>query len=70
VDGPSKAASYQNVTGIIGILLSEKQATLKELREMYSLKDAMIMYEAVMVPRVNQYWAQKDAERAAKNRNR
>ncbi len=69
-NGSSKSASYKNVDGIIGVILSEGKATLKELREDYNIQDAMIMYESIMVPKINQYWAQKDAERKAKRGRR
>ncbi len=66
MDGPSKSTSHKNISGLIGVIIGEKTATLQELRTIYSIKDAMIMYESIMVPRVNEYWAHKDAEAEAK----
>jgi hypothetical protein len=37
-------------------------ATLNELKTIYSLEDAMIMYEAYIVPKFNEYKANKKAQ--------
>lgn len=47
----------------MGQLIGEKVATLNELKTVYSLEDAYMMFEAVYVPKQNEWLAN---ERAAK----
>lgn len=46
---------YVNIAGLIGTLVSSRVATLYELQTIYSLEDAMDMYEAIAVPRYNEW---------------
>ena len=46
---------YVNIGGLIGTLIANKVATLYELQTVYSLKDAMDMYEAIAVPKYNEW---------------
>lgn len=50
---------YQNISGLIGTLISNRIATLNELRTIYSLEDAMDMYEAYIIPKYNEWKAMK-----------
>ena len=49
--------SYVNVDPLIGSLISERQATLVELRTIYDYEDALNMYECVMIPKINEHLA-------------
>lgn len=57
---------YPNIPPLLGFLISQKVATLNELRTVYSLDDCMYMYEAVMVPRYNEWREMKAQENKAK----
>jgi hypothetical protein len=57
---------YVNVDPFIGLIISEGKASYKELKEDYSLEDAYILYECIMVPKANEYLAYKNAEKKAK----
>lgn len=46
---------YVNIGGLIGTLIVERVATLYELQTIYSLEDAMDMYEAIAVPKYNEW---------------
>lgn len=52
---------YQNINGLIGVLIANRVATLQELRTIYSLEDAMNMYEAIIIPKFNEWRAAKHA---------
>ena len=42
---------------LIGQLVASGAATLNELKTVYSLEDAFLMWEAVIVPKYNEYAA-------------
>lgn len=46
---------YVNIGGLIGALIANRVATLYELQTLYSLEDAMDMYEAIAVPKYNEW---------------
>jgi hypothetical protein len=52
-DGRGRAASYRNVSKIIGILISRRLATLHELETVYGVEDAHNMLEIVLVDDAN-----------------
>lgn len=52
---------YQNIPSLFGFLIAQKVATLHELRTVYSFEDAMYMYEAVMIPKYNE-WREMKAQ--------
>ena len=54
-DEPYKA--YPNIPSIFGVLISQHIATLHELKTVYSYEDAIYMYEALMVPKYNEWMA-------------
>ena len=66
MDGLSKSTDYENIDGVIGFIISEKLATLQELKTVYDLEDKMNLYEAGIVPRMNEYWAHEQAQKNAK----
>jgi hypothetical protein len=55
--------SFQNVDGLIGAIIADGKATLHELRTIYCLEDAMMMWEAIAVPRYNEYLAIKHSQK-------
>lgn len=57
---------YQNVDNLIGTLICNHLATLHELKTIYTLEDAMTMYEAWVVPKYNEYLANKQALKKVK----
>lgn len=67
VDTP-RGKDYRNIDPIIGLLVNEKVATFKELKTEYTLEEALMMYEAVIVPKYNEYMAQKRANEKASRR--
>lgn len=58
----SGGKDYQNIGGLIGTLVAARIATLNELRTIYSLEDAMDMYEAYIIPKFNEWKAMKQLE--------
>lgn len=62
MDDTPGAKDYQNLDGLIGTLISSHMATLNELKTIYSLEDAMDMYEAYIIPKYNEWKAMKQAE--------
>ena len=51
------AARYRAIDPLFGTLISENLATLHELRTVYSLQDAFIMLDCMMVKKVNEFLA-------------
>ena len=56
---------YKNVDPLIGSIICEGKATLKELQEEYSLEDAYLLWECIMISKSNEYLAYKHAEKKA-----
>jgi len=47
--------------GFLGAILAEGKASLNELRTIYSLEDAFLMWEVIAVTKYNDYLAAKHA---------
>jgi len=62
VENEPGAKEYQNINGLIGTLVAHRLASLRELKTVYSLEDAMDMYEAHIIPRYNEWKQLKRAE--------
>ena len=60
-DSPN--VDYPNVDGFIGAIISEKQATLRELKTIISLEEAFDIWEVIMVNRYNEYMAAKERKK-------
>lgn len=45
--------SYRNIDGLIGTIISSGKATLYELKTVYTLEDAMQLYECIAVENRN-----------------
>jgi hypothetical protein len=56
-----KPKEYPNIPALFGFLIAQHVATLHELRTVYSFADAMYMYEAVQVPKYNE-WRETQAQ--------
>jgi hypothetical protein len=54
---------YQNIDGLFGAIISEGKATLHELRTIYTLEDAFILWETIAVPKFNEWLAAKAAKK-------
>lgn len=63
--GAVKPRPYPNIPPLFGFLIAQKVATLNELRTVYSFEDAMYMYEAIMVPKYNEWREVKAQENKA-----
>ena len=57
---------YPNIPPLFGLLIAQKIATLHELKTVYSYEDAVYMYEAIMVPKYNEWRDMKAQESKAK----
>lgn len=53
--GTCAKKEYQNIHPVIGVLVANRIATLNELRTIYSMEDAMDMYEAFIIPKYNEW---------------
>lgn len=47
--------SYKNIEPIIGLIVSKKLATLKELEEYYSLEDVIDLLEIIEIDCYNEF---------------
>lgn len=54
--------SYQNINGLVGTLVANRIATLHELKTVYTLEDALDMYEAYIIPKYNEWKSMKNTE--------
>jgi hypothetical protein len=67
MEGEFARVDYKNVDSIAAVLTGANQATYKELKKDYSVQEVMEMWEAVVVPRINEWLA---SEHARKQRQR
>ncbi|AHK11693.1 tail assembly chaperone [Shewanella sp. phage 1/41] len=61
MDGEGPRVRQENIGPIVGFILGEKAATIKELREDYDVEDMLNIYESLMVKHANAYWAYRDS---------
>lgn len=47
--------SYKNIEPILGLIISKKLATLKELEEYYSLEDVIDLLEIIEIDCYNEF---------------
>lgn len=57
---------YQNIHPVIGLLIANRIATLHELKTIYSMEDAMDMYEAFVIPKFNEWRELESTKRSKK----
>lgn len=55
MDSGYPTKDYVNIGSLIGTLIANRVATLYELQTVYSLEDAMDMYEAIAIPKYNEW---------------
>lgn len=60
--GRTTPKEYPNIQPLLGFLVAQKACTLNELRTIYSFEDAVWMYEAIMVPKYNE-WREMEASK-------
>lgn len=53
--GSCAPKEYQNIPSLFGVIISNRLATLNELRTIYSLEDALNIYEAFIIPKYNEW---------------
>lgn len=61
MDDEGARVRQENIEPIVGFILGEKAATIKELREDYDVEDMLNIWEALMVKEANKYWAYKES---------
>lgn len=66
IGGESNGQSYVNVDDLIGTIIASGRATLNELRTIYSLEDALQIWEAIIIPKYNEYVAIEKARKQKK----
>lgn len=64
--GVTEPRPYPNIPPLFGLLIAQHVCSLHELRTIYSFADAMYMYEAIMVPKYNEWRDMKAQEAKAK----
>ena len=52
---PCRVESFRNIDGFIGQIVASSKATLNELKTVYTLEDAMKIYEAETIAKYNEY---------------
>ena len=67
MDGDGPKVRHENIGSIVGFVLGEKAATIKEFREDYDVEDLLNMWEVLMVKEGNKYWAHKEASKPQNN---
>lgn len=63
MDGEGPRVRQKNIEPIVGFLIGEKAATIKELREDYDVEDMLNIWESLMVKHANAFYAYKDASK-------
>ncbi len=56
-------ADYANVSGLVGVILTRRLATLHELDTVYSYEDALNLAEIITVRNYNEWAAMEAAKR-------
>ena len=64
----SPSVDFKNIDGFIGAIVADGKATLNELKTIYSLEDAFLMWEVIAVTRYNEYLAIEHAKKQTKGR--
>jgi hypothetical protein len=57
---------FQNIDGFIGAIVADGKATLHELKTVYTLEDAFLMWEVIAVTRYNEHLAIEHSKRGVK----
>lgn len=62
------AVDFEIVDGWIGAIIAADKATLHELKTIYTLDDAMMLLEVILVIRYNEYLSYKHSQAQMRNR--
>jgi hypothetical protein len=54
---------FKNIDGFIGAIIASGQATLHELKTVYTLEDAFKMWEVIAITRYNEHLAVTHAQK-------
>jgi hypothetical protein len=54
---------YPTVSGLLGVIITRRLATLYELQTVYSIDDAVDLYEIAAVNNYNEWRASEEAKR-------
>ena len=54
---------YQNIDGLFGAIIAEGKATLNELKTIYTLEEALDLFEVIAVTRYNEHLAMEHAKK-------
>ena len=54
------------MNGVVGALVAEGRASLHDLKTIYSVEDAMDLWETVAIPRYNEWLAAEAARKGAR----
>lgn len=65
---PCRQEAYRNIDPLIGTIISSGKATLHELKTIYSLEDALNIYEVIAIDYHNRCLAIKEQERKLERR--
>ncbi len=57
------SVDFKNVDGFIAAIIADRQATLNELKTIYTLEDAFDLWEIIAVTRYNEYLAIEYAQK-------
>lgn len=66
IGSDAPAEDYRNIDSLVGKVIAGGRATLQQLRTVYTIEDAMHIWEAAVVPEFNDYMAIKEAQRKAR----
>lgn len=55
---------FKNISTICGVIISEGKATLNELRTIYDIEDAYILWEVIAVTKYNEFLSMEHASKA------
>lgn len=56
--------------GLIGTIVEAGKATLNELKTIYTLEDALVIWECIVIPRFNSWMAAEREKRQRKAKAR
>ena len=58
-----EAEGHRNIDNFIATIVSDGKATLHELKTVYDLEEAFLLWDCIAVSRYNNYMAQKNAQK-------
>ena len=58
-----EAEGHRNIDNFIATIVSDGKATLHELKTVYDLEEAFLLWDCIAVSRYNSFMAQKNARK-------